>query len=364
MHSPTPKVPLLQRALVSAGPGILALKSVPVPRLAPDEVLVRTVAVALNPSDHKLLDQSTTAGAISGADLAGIVVRVGSGAETQAHLQIGDRVCGFAFGANPGNPHNGAFAQYVAAPARLCVRLPDALDFAAAASLPMGLFTVGFIFRSLDLDMTFPPSAVPEERKGQREYVLVHGGGTATGTLALQLLRAAGYRAIATCSPSSFELAQSRGAEATFDYSSPTVCDEIREYTRDSLRLVVDCIGTPETMTLCYGAIGERGGRYAALERYPRRLTIRRRDVTHDWVYGWTIFGKEVKLAGAYHRPEIPEDREMGEAWATEIEKLLQSGRVDAHPLDVHKGGLGVVPSKLDLLRKGSVRGKKVVIMV
>lgn len=129
MHFPTPKVPLLQRALVCSGPGTLALKAVPVPRLGVEEVLVRTVAVALNPSDHKLLDQSTTAGAISGADLAGIVVRVGSGTETQAHLQVGDRVCGFAFGANPGNPQHGAFAQYVAAPARLCVRLPDGVDF-------------------------------------------------------------------------------------------------------------------------------------------------------------------------------------------------------------------------------------------
>jgi aspyridone synthetase trans-acting enoyl reductase len=81
-------------------------------------------------------------------------------------------------------------------------------------------------------------------------------------------------------------------------------------------------------MTLCYGSIGDQGGRYAALERYPRRLTIRRRDITHDWVYGWTIFGKEDKLAGAYYRPELPEDRKMCESWAEEMEKLLQNGEL------------------------------------
>ncbi|KAH9906645.1 GroES-like protein [Xylariomycetidae sp. FL2044] len=362
MTNKPPKIPLIQRALVSTGPGTLALKAVPVPRVAPDEVLVRTAAVALNPSDHKLLDQSTTKGAISGADLAGIVVAVGSAHDSYPHLKVGDRVCAFAFGANPGNPHNGAFAQYVVAPARLCVKLPENFDFATAASLPMGLFTAGFIFRSLGLEMKLPdqPPAVPTHQ----EFLLIYGGGTATGTLTLQLLRKAGYRVITMCSTNSFELAKSRGAEAVFDYRSPTVCDDIREYTQDQLGLVVDCIGTSETMTLCYSCIGDTGGRYTALERYPRRLTIRRRDVTHDWAYGWTIFGKEVKLAGAYYRPEIPEDRVMGESWAEELEKLLQTSGIVPHPLDIHTGGLGLVPSKLELMRKGNVRGKKIVIMV
>jgi NADPH-dependent curcumin reductase CurA len=95
MPSPVPKIPLTQRALVSTGPGTLALEQVPVPRIAPDEVLVRTVAVALNPPDHKLQDQYTAAGAISGADMAGVVIRVRSSDEAQPHLKVGDRVCGF-----------------------------------------------------------------------------------------------------------------------------------------------------------------------------------------------------------------------------------------------------------------------------
>jgi aspyridone synthetase trans-acting enoyl reductase len=335
---------------------------VPVPRIASDEVLVRTVAVALNSSDHKLLDQSTTAGAISEADMAGFVVRVGFGVEAQSqHLEVGDRVCGFAFGANPGSPHNGAFGQYVAATARLCIRLPDDVDFATAASFPMGIFTAGFVFRSLGLEMKLPDGPTHNKRE---EFVLVHGGATATGTLTTQLLCKVGYKVIATCSPSSFELAKSRGAQATFDYNSPTVSDEIREYARNNLHLVLDCIGNSDTMTLCYGSIGDQGGRYAALERYPRRLTIRRRDITHDWVYGWTIFGKEDKLAGAYYRPELPEDRKMGESWAEEMEKLLQNGELRSHPLEVCRGGLGVVLTKLDMLQKGQIRGKKIVVMM
>ncbi|KAK3331740.1 chaperonin 10-like protein [Cercophora scortea] len=369
----TPRIPRIQRALVAVGPGPLGLKPVAVPRSAPDEALVRTSAVALNPSDHRLLDQSTTVGAVSGADLAGTVVRLGCGPDGESHLKVGDRVLGFTFGANPGNPGNGAFSEYVAVVARLCVRLPDAMDFATAASLPMGIFTVGFIFRSLGFDLhpdSLPPPPLsspttPSNHKPTTgEFVLVNGGATATGTLTLQMLRLAGYRPIATCSPSTADLARSRGAIATFDYTSPTVRDEIREYTNERLQFAIDCIGTPETMALCYGAIGETGGKYVALEQHPRRLTIRRRDVAHYWVLGWTILGKEAKLAGAYHRPATPEDRSFGEEWAAKMEELLRRKQLEAHPLGLHGGGLPALIACLDQLRKGKVRGKKVVITI
>lgn len=353
-----PKIPRIHRALVAAGPSSLALRPMPVPLIAPDEVLVRVSAVALNPSDHKLLDQSTTVGAVSGADLAGTVVRLG---KSVTKLKIGDRVIGFTFGANPGNPGNGAFSQYVATPAGLCVPIPDDMDFATAASMPMGIFTVGFVFRSLGLEFDLSGQ---NQTRGRGEYVLVHGGATATGTVALQMLKIAGYTPIATCSPASFDLARSRGAAAVFDYNSPTVRDDIREYTRGTLGLALDCITTPETMALCYGAIGDGGGRYAALEQYPKGLTIRRRDVYHDWILGWTILGKEVMLAGAYHRDPTPEDRTYGELWADKMEGLLASGKLEPHPMEVHKGGLAAIPSSLDSMRKGQVRGKKLVFWI
>lgn len=347
-----PNIPRIHRALVATGPGSLALKATPVPPIASDEVLVRVGAVALNPSDHKLLDQSTTVGAVSGADLAGTVVRLG---ERVTKLKIGDRVIGFTFGANPDNPGNGAFSQYVASPAGLCVPIPDDMDFATAAALPMGIFTVGFAFRSLGLEFNL------SSPQGRGQYILVHGGATATGTVAIQMLKMAGYAPIATCSSASFDLARSRGATAVFDYNSSTVRDDIRDFTRGTLALALDCTSTPATMALCYGAIGDAGGRYAALEQYPRRLTIRRRDVAHDWILGWTILGKEVKLAGAYHRDATPADRVYGEAWADKMEELLATGKLMTHPLQVSKGGLAGVSEGLESMRKGMVKGKKLV---
>jgi aspyridone synthetase trans-acting enoyl reductase len=221
---------------------------VPVPRIASDEVLVHTVAVALKPIRPQAIGSVDHGGCHLGSGYGWNFVRVRSGVEAQSHLEVGDRVCGFAFGANPGNPHNGAFGQYVAATARLCVRLPDDVDFATAASFPMGIFTAGFVFRSLGLEMKLLDGPTHNKRE---EFVLVHGGATATGTFTTQLLCKVGYKVIATCSPCSFELAKSRGAQATFDYNSSTVSEEIREYTRNNLHLVLDCIGNSDTMTLC-----------------------------------------------------------------------------------------------------------------
>ncbi|PYI14324.1 alcohol dehydrogenase [Aspergillus violaceofuscus CBS 115571] len=365
----TYRIPRVQRALVATGPGSLALKPVPVLKPAGDELLVRIAAVALNPSDHKLLDQSTTVGAVSGSDFAGTVVRVGG--DSTARFQIGDHVCGIIFGANPGNPRNGAFAQYAVTTADLCMHIPSSMGFAEAASLSMGLLTAGLAFRSLGLDwsrLTESPdeNETPDHSNDSesREYVLVHGGATATGTLVIQLLRMAGYAPIATCSPASFDLVRSRGAVQVFDYASASCHEEIRDYTQDHLRYALDCISNVETMTLCYVALGDAGGRYSALEYYPRALTIRRRDVEHQWILGWTLFGNEVKLAGVYHRDPLPKDREFGRVWAGILESLMEQGRVQPHPLEIVKGPLSLAMEQVDRMRHGRVRRKKVVVQI
>lgn len=358
------EIPKVQNALVATEPGVLALKRVPVPTIQPNQVLVKTAAVALNPSDHKLLDQSTTIGAISGSDFAGTVVKVG---DEVHNLKEGDRIFGAVFGANPADPSNGAFGSYLAATADLCLHMPTGMTFATASSLGMGIMTAALIFRALGLEFQVRPEASPPSTK---PYVLIHGGATATGTILTQLLARAGYQPLITCSPSNFALTISRGAVATFDYNNPECKDQIRAYTDDTLAYAVDCIGNVATMSLCYSALGFGGGRYVALEQFPRRLTIRRRDVVAQWVLGWTLFGKEVKLAGAYAREACPEDLVFGKEWMDRVQPMLNAEKgkgkgLESHPLDVaaRRGLVGVLP-KLEALRKGEIRGKKAVVLL
>lgn len=175
-------IPTHQKALKVTGPGKVSLShTAPVPPVTSSDVLVRVIAVALNPVDWKSVDLSPTPGASWGCDFAGTVVSIGS--SVKADLQIGDRVCGGTFGNNPDDPDNGAFSEYVVVPGDLVFKIPGHMSFEKAATLGIGLSTIGLaLYHVFGLPL-------PTEPAREKKYVLVHGGGTATGTLAIQFLK-------------------------------------------------------------------------------------------------------------------------------------------------------------------------------
>jgi hypothetical protein len=170
------------KALKLADTGRMELKKTcDVPTFLDDEVLVQVAAIAINPFDSKSADLSPTIGATMGCDYAGVVIAVGS--SLRKSLLVGDRVCGCVFGNNPDRLDNGAFAEILAAPADLTLRIPDGMTFQKAATLGIGISTTGLaLYHILGLPL---PSIQPP----RGDYVLVNGGATATGTLAIQLLR-------------------------------------------------------------------------------------------------------------------------------------------------------------------------------
>ena len=111
------------RALKVDSPGKASVHSnVPVPSLRPDYILIKAVAVALNPTDWKhinFVDVPTTIG----CDYAGIVEEVGS-AVTVA-FKKGDRVAGVVHGGNIVQPEDGAFGEYLVAKGDLQMKIPD-----------------------------------------------------------------------------------------------------------------------------------------------------------------------------------------------------------------------------------------------
>ncbi|ATZ48197.1 hypothetical protein BCIN_03g04370 [Botrytis cinerea B05.10] len=362
-------IPALQNALVASGPGKLVVsKSIKVPDIKEDQVLVQVKAVALNPSDWKILDRSYTSGAIAGADFSGIVCKVGN--QLSKDLHVGDRVCGAIFGSNPLCPSNGAFAEYLAATGNLCMLIPSSMSFASAASLGIGTMTVGLALRSLgilpsDLESLDSLSQkVPKSAADEHPFAMVYGASTATGTLAVQCLGHLGYRPIALCSPRNFKLVKERGAFAVFDYAESQSREEIRELTKGDLTIALDCITTSKSTTMCYGAIGCRGGRYTALESIPARLNRRRADVKPEWILALSVFGEPVHLAGDYYREAAVDDHDFAAAWIQKVEELLKLEKLIPHPMRTYRTGLKGIVAGLDRLRKGEVSGCKEVYML
>jgi NADPH:quinone reductase-like Zn-dependent oxidoreductase len=84
-----------RRAVVVKSAGVAEVKEVPLPKLRDDYIIVKTEAVALNPTDWKGL-QRASPGAIVGCDYAGIVEEIGKG--VSKYLKVGDKVAGFVRG--------------------------------------------------------------------------------------------------------------------------------------------------------------------------------------------------------------------------------------------------------------------------
>jgi NADPH:quinone reductase-like Zn-dependent oxidoreductase len=90
---------LQNRGLLKTGLGKAGVASIPIPRLRDDYILVKTIAVALNPTDWQTVDEipkSETTKLLLGCDYAGIVVEVGKAVTKD--FKKGDRIAGGAHG--------------------------------------------------------------------------------------------------------------------------------------------------------------------------------------------------------------------------------------------------------------------------
>jgi NADPH:quinone reductase-like Zn-dependent oxidoreductase len=166
------------RALKVVSKGEAAVQTVPIPALRPDYILVKTSHVALNPTDWKHVDFLPNPGATIGCDYSGKVVDVGP--EVKAKFDRGDRIAGFVHGVNAMQKEDGAFGEYLVAKGDVQMKTPDNLTDAEAATLGVGVSTVAQgMYQSLQL---------PWPEKGLKEKIplLIYGGSTATGALAIQ----------------------------------------------------------------------------------------------------------------------------------------------------------------------------------
>lgn len=153
-------------------------------------VLVRVLAVALNPTDHKMPVHFPQPDSTAGCDFCGIVVSLNAENDrSQQSMKPGTRVCGNVFGYNPARPLEGAFAQYVVADISQLLRVPnDWSDLQAAALGGVGWKTAALALWDKEaLALEGKPSRPVQ---GEMAPVIVFGGATATGTMASQLLKA------------------------------------------------------------------------------------------------------------------------------------------------------------------------------
>src|SRR5438093_1593490 len=202
----------------------LALVERPVPQPGPGEVLIRVAAAGINrpdiPQRRGLYPPPPGAPDILGLEIAGEVVAAGEGAE----LLVGQQVCALVAG--------GGYAEYCAAPMGTCLPVPGALSLVEAAAMPETLFTVwvNLFERGFAAD---------------GDWVLVHGGTSGIGTMAIALGQLFGLSVVVTCgTDEKCARAIELGAAAAINYRSQDFVEEARQLTGGKgVAVVLDMIG-------------------------------------------------------------------------------------------------------------------------
>ncbi|RYP39904.1 hypothetical protein DL767_002023 [Monosporascus sp. MG133] len=347
------------RAVIVVNDGkIAAVREVPIPQIRDGWVLVKVNAVALNPADWKHIDYGAAdTGCRIGFDYSGIVVDIGSNV---TKFKKGDRIAGAVHGGKRTDHALGAFAQYIIAKAAVQIHIPDELSDEEAATLGVGMSTVGLgLYKSLGLPLPDTPAQVPFP-------VLIHAASTAAGILGIQYAKASGLIVIATASPHNFNYLRSLGADAVFDYKSPTCASEIKEHTKNKLRFVWDCMGTGAAICAAAMSDAEPGiyGTINPISPEDERL-LHERNPNIDgprFVLGYDAFGETYTFMGKTV-PAKPESLEYTAMFYELSQHLLAEGVIKPIKPTINKGGsgLGAALNGLDELRGGNVSGTKLV---
>ncbi len=177
----------------------LVLDEVPTPEIAADEVLVQVAAAGVNRADlmqrQGFYAPPPGASSYPGLEVSGTVSALGS--EVTGWV-VGDQVCALLTG--------GGYAEQAAVPATQLLPVPKGVSLADAAALPEVVSTVwSNVFMTANL------------QPGQT--ILIHGGSSGIGTMAIQLARAIDARVAVTAgSADKLEACRALGAEILINY--------------------------------------------------------------------------------------------------------------------------------------------------
>jgi len=278
----------------------LTWEDVPTPAYSNDEVLVDVYATALNRADlaQRAGNYPPPPGAspILGLEVAGRIAALGANV---TGWQVGDRVCALI----PG----GGYAEQVNIPAAMLMPVPDNWSFEQGAAVPEVFYTA---YVNIFIEAQF--------QKG--ETVLIHGGASGVGTAAIQLVREAGGRAIATAgSDEKIAYLAGLGADLAINYKKEDFAERVLAHTNgQGVDIILDNVGA------------------AYLEQNVRLLKLKGRLVFIGTMSGsrtevniGALMGRRLRLIGSVLRPRsLAEKVEIKEKFMAHFWPLLLNGTI------------------------------------
>jgi NADPH2:quinone reductase len=282
------------------GPEVLLPETRPVPAPGPHEILIKVAAAGVNRPDVAQRSGSYPpppgASDLPGLEVSGEVVAVGT--EARKH-KIGDKVMSLVAG--------GGYAQYCIAQDAQAMAVPPALSMLEAGAIPETLMTVWH--------NVFERGAL---KAG--ETLLVHGGSSGIGTMAIQLAKAFGARVIVTVgSKEKADACLKLGADRAINYKTEDFVAEVKTATVGvGVDLILDMVG---------GEYIERNYDAAAVDgRIVQIATLGGPKATVNFA---KLMVKRLHHTGSTLRPRSNADKAaMVAAIEAKVMPLLREGRV------------------------------------
>lgn len=348
---------------------IMNIESIPYPTINDDQILIKAVAYAANPADWKHIATSWgSKGDIAGSDVSGTVVEVGSKVKG---YEIGDIVSSFMHGNF--SKTRGAFSEYVIADTNTTIKYDktrfntqplsqgdhasDYINtFEGAASVTLGLSTVGVSFH-------YHLGIKTDKQANSSKYILIWGGATATGILAVQVAKIVyNLKVITTASPKHHEYLKSLGADVVFDYRDSDVIEQIRKVGHGNIRYALDTVSESQTYQAVFDATAD--SKECNIDNLlflqPNQVNVessRKFTATSTLVY--CVDGTNVNLNGLI----IPADKKLVETyndfWFNVLPQYIS--KIKHTNLKVLAPGLDSSNEALDLLRGNTTSGEKIV---
>ena len=320
--------------------GQLRLDEIAVPQPGPGEILVRVAACGICHTDLHYIDHGVAtfkAPVVLGHEVSGTIAALGPGV---TRVREGDRVllpavftCGDCRACRTGrenicekmrmlgNHVDGAYAEYVLAPARECFSLPAEIPLADACLIGDALST--------------PYHAVKHRARVRiGETVAVFGCG-GVGINAVQFAALAGGQVIAVdIDDRKLEVARQFGASGTLNSRSfERVDKELKKRTGGGVDLAIEVIGKPETIRAAYDSL-RPGGRLCVVGYCSAPVEI---------PFSKMMFYELAVIGSLGCRPaDLPE-----------LIELVRSGRVKLRELVTARYALEEIYAGLDALRRG-----------
>ena len=206
------------------GPEVLVASQRPLPVPGAGEVLLKVAYAGVNRPDviqrKGLYPAPPGASDLPGLEVSGTVVAAGDDVDTTV---VGNRYCALVSG--------GGYAEYCLARMDVCLPVPSGMEMVEAAALPETMFTVWH-------------NLFERGHASPGEIVLVHGGTSGIGTMAIKLGKLFDLTVIVTCgSDDKCAAAEKIGADHAINYNSSDFVERVKALTSgEGAHLVLDMV--------------------------------------------------------------------------------------------------------------------------